>query len=79
MWLNVQEDADYPRGADGINVVLESALVWSENAELLDFSGHFAGHREWHALQPEGVHMSESGERELARFVVAALGRAEDV
>jgi lysophospholipase L1-like esterase len=76
VWLNVQEDADYPRGADAINHLLESAVVWASNAEVLDFSGHFAGHPEWHALEPEGVHMSVSGERELARFVAAALGRA---
>jgi hypothetical protein len=77
VWLNVQEDAEYPRGAGAINHVVESSLVWADNAELLDFSGHFADHTEWHALEPEGVHMSVSGEQELARFVAAALGRAE--
>jgi lysophospholipase L1-like esterase len=74
-WLNVQQDAPYPPQPDAINLTLASALAWWDNTKIVDFNGAFAGHPEWHAGIPTGVHLSPAGEHELAQLIVAALPR----
>jgi hypothetical protein len=72
-WLNVQQAASYPPQPDAINVTLASALAWWDNTKIVDFNRAFAGHPEWHAGIPTGVHLSPAGEHELAQLIVAAL------
>jgi lysophospholipase L1-like esterase len=72
-WLNVQQDAPYPPQPDAINLTLASALAWWDNTKIVDFNRAFAGHPEWHAGTPSGVHLSPDGEHALAQLIVAAL------
>jgi hypothetical protein len=72
-WLNVQQDASYPAQPDAVNLTLASALAWWNNTKIVDFNRTFAGHPEWHAGTPAGVHLSPAGERALAQLIVAAL------
>jgi hypothetical protein len=74
LWFDVQEDATYPPDPETENRILASTLVWWDTARLVDFSGHFAHHPDWHTGYPPGVHLSPAGMEELGRFMVATLG-----
>jgi hypothetical protein len=71
VWLNAQAEALGGADAKVVNEVLREATVRWPNLEILDMSGHFRGHDEWHVS--DGVHFNDSGKGELARFVRAAL------
>jgi hypothetical protein len=75
LWLNTQEDVPgaFDVNRSYVNGQLEAADARWPNFYLLDFSGHFEDHPEWHG--PDGVHFSDEGIAEFARFITDELDR----
>jgi hypothetical protein len=75
LWLNVQEDVPpaFDVNRDYVNGQIEAADARWPNFYLVDFSGHFEDHPEWHG--PDGLHFSDEGTAEFARFIADELDR----
>jgi hypothetical protein len=75
LWLNSQEDVPEPYNPNRgyVNDELEAADARWPNMYLVDFSGHFEDRPEWHG--PDGLHLSDEGNAEFARFVADELER----
>jgi lysophospholipase L1-like esterase len=73
VWLNAQEDVPpfFAAHRDFVNNAIQNARIRWPNLSVVDLSGHFAGHPEWH--NPDGLHFNEAGRQEFARFLVDAL------
>jgi lysophospholipase L1-like esterase len=67
LWLDVREDLG-PE-ATAINEQLHAATARWPNLEILPYSAHFSNHPGWE----DGVHLTDKGQAEYARWLIAAL------
>ena len=75
LWLNTQTDV-YPEFLPtnswaAVNAQLEEAAARWPKLWLVDMSGHFSGHPEWH--DPDAVHLNAEGNRQLAALIAESL------
>jgi lysophospholipase L1-like esterase len=72
LWLNVQEDADYPHHPDEVNGRLALAAARRPQLSIVDLSSALGGRPELHS---DRVHFNEAGGLELTRLILDQLDR----